>query len=91
MFSAHRCFIHDKVCPSNVPEPTRVACAAGGGARPDCLAAGCVWCETATPGRLSHYLFIVNNTQLIYNVGYVPSNLSECLVSKRCDQTIQLD
>ena len=45
------CFINDKVCPSTIPEQSRVDCLSEGGFRNDCLLKGCVWCETATTGQ----------------------------------------
>jgi len=46
-----RCFINDKVCPSNIAEAGRTECGTGN-VRSTCLAAGCIWCETTTPGNL---------------------------------------
>jgi len=44
------CFYNDKVCPSLIPEASRVDCLPEGGYRQDCLQKRCTWCETSTPG-----------------------------------------
>ena len=50
------CFYDDTVCPSEIPEASRVDCLAGdpSGNKEKCNAAGCIWCESATAGELSN-------------------------------------
>ncbi|KAK2141238.1 hypothetical protein LSH36_1136g01048 [Paralvinella palmiformis] len=43
------CFYNTKVCPSEMPESSRVDCMPEGGLRADCLRKNCLWCETDTP------------------------------------------
>lgn len=46
------CFYNDKVCPSQIPEASRVDCLPDdpNGNKDKCNRAGCIWCESSTPG-----------------------------------------
>jgi len=49
--NAPPCVYNDDVCPSLIPESSRVDCLPEGGLRQTCLQKRCIWCPTSTSGN----------------------------------------